>query len=216
MPMVKQPLTIEHALLGFVRQQPIYGYEIHQRLLASAELGLVWSIKQSLLYAHLTRLEEEGLLSSTLVPQGQRPPRKILRLTAAGESAFLRWVRSPVEHGRDFRLEFLARIYFARQESSTAALELTARQRRASVQRLAALGEQVATLEAARSYDWLVLRYRIGQLEAALSWLDLCADWLITSEPGASLSGPPDLDDQLASAPTADAGRSTNERANST
>src|SRR5262245_50407367 len=67
MPMVKQPLTIEHALLGFVRQRPMHGYEIHQRLLASAELGMVWSIKQSLLYAHLTRLEEEGLLTSQFI-----------------------------------------------------------------------------------------------------------------------------------------------------
>jgi hypothetical protein len=44
------------------------------------------------------------------------------------------------------------------------------------------LREQAATLRAERSYDWLVLRYRIGQLEAALDWLDECDDWLITSE----------------------------------
>lgn len=181
MPMVKQPLTIEHALLGFVRQQPMYGYEIHQRLLASAELGLVWTIKQSQCYAILTRMEEDGLLRSEVSPQEPRPARKMLYLTPAGEATFLRWVRSPVEHGRDVRLEFLAKIYFARQEGA-AALELTARQRRVSVQRLAALREQAAALEAERPYDWLVLRYRIGQLEAALSWLDECADWLLTSE----------------------------------
>jgi PadR family transcriptional regulator, regulatory protein AphA len=178
MPMTKTPLTIEHALLGFVRQQPMYGYEIHQRLLASAELGLVWRIKQSLLYAHLTRLEEEGLLSSTTAAQGQKPPRKVLRLTPAGEAAFLHWVGSPVEHGRDFRLEFLAKLYFARQEAGDAALELTTRQRQASTQRLARLREQAAALEAEHSYDWLVLRYRVGQLEAALSWLELSAEWL--------------------------------------
>lgn len=190
MPMVKQPLTIEHTLLGFVHQQPMYGYEIHQRLLASAELGLVWSVKQSLVYAHLTRLEEEGLLRSTLAPQGARPARKILQLTAAGEATFMRWVRSPVEHGRDMRMEFLAKLYFARQESTAAALALTARQREASAQRLVALAEQAAAREPSRSYDWLVLRYRIGQLEAALSWLDLCADWLIAAEAGALPSLP--------------------------
>lgn len=182
MPMVKQPLTIEYALLGFLRRQPMYGYEIHQRLLASVELGLVWNIKQSLLYAQLSRLEEEGLLRSELVPQEHKPPRKILYLTTSGETAFLNWVRSPVEHGRDFRVEFLAKIYFARQESTSAALELLARQRRATVQRLTELQQRAAELEAARSYDWLVLRYRIGQLEATLTWLDLCADWLITTE----------------------------------
>lgn len=190
MPMVKQPLTIEHALLGFVRQRPMYGYEIHQRLLASAELGLVWSVKQSLVYAHLTRMEEEGLLRSTLVPQGQKPARKMLELTPEGEAAFLLWVRSPVEHGRDFRLEFLAKIYFAREEGTAAALELTARQRHASVQQLAAMQRKAGANERARSYDWLVLRYRIGQLEAALRWLDLCADWLIAAEETAAAGAP--------------------------
>jgi PadR family transcriptional regulator AphA len=185
MPMLKQPLTIEYALLGLVRRQPMYGYEIHQRLLASVELGLVWRVKQSQLYAHLTRLEEEGLLRSTVEPQGLKPSRKMLHLTPEGEAAFLRWVRSPVEHGREFRLEFLAKLYFARQEGVPAALELTARQRRTSIERLASLKAQAEALAAERPYDWLVLDYRIGQLEAALSWLDRCADWLITTEAAA-------------------------------
>lgn len=182
MPMIKQPLTIEHALLGFVRQQPMHGYEIHQRLLASAELGMVWSIKQSLLYAHLTRLEQDGLLISRRDQQGQKVSRKILQLTAVGEAAFLNWVRSPVDHGRDFRLEFLAKIYFSRQESTAIALELVARQRRAMMQRLNELHERATTSEQDRSYEWLVLQYRSGQLEATLAWLDICADWLITTE----------------------------------
>jgi DNA-binding PadR family transcriptional regulator len=137
MPMVKQPLTIEHALLGFVRQQPMHGYEIHQRLQASAVLGMVWNIKQGLLYAHLTRLEEEGLLTSQAAPTGMKAARKMLQLTEAGEAAFLQWVRSPVVHGRDFRIEFLAKLYFSRQESTAVALELAARQRWATRQRLA-------------------------------------------------------------------------------
>lgn len=182
MPMVKQPLTIEHTLLGFLRQQPMYGYEIHQRLLASAELGLVWNIKQSLLYALLARLEDEGYLTSTLEPQGARPPRKILHLTQAGAAAFAAWVSSPVEHARDFRVEFLAKLYFARSESRQVARELVERQRKVSGQRLAGLRRRAAALEAAPSFDWLVLRYRIGQLEAMIAWLDLCADWLANSE----------------------------------
>ncbi len=143
MPMVKQPLTMEHALLGLLRQQPMYGYAIYQHLLASAELSLIWSIKQSLLYATLNRLEVDGLLTSTLEPHGQKPPRKILHLTAAGEAAFLSWVRSPVDHGRDMRMELLAKIYFARYEHPPAARDLVAHQRQVNLQRLADLRRQV-------------------------------------------------------------------------
>lgn len=185
MPMVKQPLTIEHALLGLLRRQPMYGYEIHLRLLASAELGLVWTVKQSVVYAMLTRMEADGLLRSEVEPQGHKPARKMLYLTAKGEAAFLRWVRSPVEHGRDVRVEFLAKLYFARLESQADAQELTMRQREVSVERLQALREQAAQLEAERPYDWLVLRYRVGQLEAAVAWLDECADWLSSPAPAA-------------------------------
>ncbi len=45
-PMIKTPLTIEHALLGFLRQRPMHAYEIHQTLLRAEALGLVWHLKQ--------------------------------------------------------------------------------------------------------------------------------------------------------------------------
>ncbi|MBC8163994.1 MAG: hypothetical protein H7Z42_22520 [Roseiflexaceae bacterium] len=40
------------------------------------------------------------------------------------------------------------------------------------------VAQQAAALDAARSYGWLVLHYRIGQLEAMLAWLYRCADWV--------------------------------------
>lgn len=178
MPMVKQPLAIEHALLGFVRQQPMYGYEIHQRLLENEALGRVWRLKQSLLYAHLGRLEEEGYLAATLEAQGVRPPRKVLALTPAGLEAFLGWIRRPVGHGRDFRLEFLAKLYFARQEGLPIADDLIRDQRALAARWLADLREQAAQIKSERSYDQLVLSFRAGQIEAALAWLDVCASWL--------------------------------------
>jgi DNA-binding PadR family transcriptional regulator len=128
-------------------------------------------------------LEEEGLLSSQAESSGKHTRRR-LSLTPAGEQAFAQWVRSPVEHGRDLRIEFLAKIYFAQQESPTAALELVARQRWATRQRLTELNEQADQQHASHSYEWLVLSYRIGQIEAILAWLDTCTDWLIQHETG--------------------------------
>ena len=76
--MIKQPLTIEYALLGFLRQQPMHAYEIHQTLLRAEALGLVWHIKQSLVYVMLERLEAEGYITASIEPQGSRPPRKLI------------------------------------------------------------------------------------------------------------------------------------------
>src|SRR5262245_48213282 len=116
MPRVNEPLSTEFALLGFLRQQPMYGYEIHQKLLEATGLGLVWRLKQSQLYALLIKLEREGFVTVTLEHQEARPPRKMFELTEAGRNAFLDWVQQPVAQGRKLRLDFLAKLYFARFE----------------------------------------------------------------------------------------------------
>jgi PadR family transcriptional regulator AphA len=166
----KRPLTAEHALLGLLCEKPLHGYELIQQIQAAQTKGLVWKIKQSMLYAVLGRLEEEGLVASVLEPQGARPPRKLFHLTVQGGERFAQWLRTPVQHGRDFRLELLTKLYFAVGEG--AAVELIRRQIGASeaqLQRLA-VGEAVE----AGSVAGLVGDYRVGQMEAALAWLRRC------------------------------------------
>ncbi len=178
MPLIKSPLGLEYALLGFLRTQPTHAYEIHQMLLRAEALGLVWRLKQAHLYSLLARLEEEGCIESTTQPQGTRPPRKVLELTTKGREDFQSWLLSPVEHGRDFRLEFLAKLYFAQEESPAATRTLLDRQRTACRDWLAELRTQAETVEPARRYDRLVCEFRIGQLEATLLWLDECEQTL--------------------------------------
>jgi DNA-binding PadR family transcriptional regulator len=172
--MIKQPLTIEYALLGFLRQQPMHAYEIHQTLLRAEALGLVWHIKQSLVYVMLERLEAEGYITAALEPQGSRPPRKILSLTPDGQEAFAHWLITPVAHGRDFRLEFLAKLYFASHDDPANTAGLIATQQAACRAWLVDLRAQADVLSDVRDYDWLVVQFRIGQIEAILAWLDIC------------------------------------------
>ena len=149
-PMVKQPLTIEHALLGFLRQQPMHAYEIYQTLMRNEALGLVWHLKQSLVYVMLERLEVESYVTASLEPQGSRPPRKILQLTPNGRDAFIQWLVAPVMHARDFRLEFLAKLYFASQDDPTSATMLIVAQQVACRNWLADLRAQADALADAR------------------------------------------------------------------
>src|SRR5262245_54261762 len=123
-PLIRLPLTIEFALLGFLRSGALHGYEIHRRLSDPVGLGLVWHVKQSQLYALLTKLEAEGYLSSSFKAQETRPTRKIYRLTKNGTDTFLEWVQNPVPHGRDIRLDFMVKFYFAQREGSKVAARL--------------------------------------------------------------------------------------------
>ena len=179
-PMIKTPLTMEYVLLGFLQQRPMHAYEIHQTLMQAKAIGLVWNIKQSQLYAHITRLEDEGYVSSVIEPQQARPARKVLRLTPAGEAAVADWISTPVAHGREFRLEFLAKLFFASQHDALTLERLIASQRQASVFLIERLTDAVAALAPERHFDRLVLRFRIGQLEASIVWLAECAQTFAT------------------------------------
>jgi hypothetical protein len=127
----------------------------------------------------LERLEAEGFIAASLEPQGSRPPRKILQLTPEGQAAFAHWLVTPVTHGRDFRLEFLAKLYFASQDKPASAATLIATQQLACHNWLIDLRAQADALRDARDYDWLVLQFRIGQIEAIMAWLDICASNVI-------------------------------------
>jgi len=175
-PANKLPLTIEWSLLGFLAEQPMHGYEIHHRLSAAAlsegaGLGVVWHIKQSQLYAILARLEARGYITYTLEPQDTRPPRKVYTLTPDGEAALQIWVCAPVERGRDFRLEFLAKVYFAHRRGEETLRTLFAAQR-ATCHVWHAGFKKKLDRQGLNTYEVLVYRFRLGQVQAMLDWLD--------------------------------------------
>ncbi len=174
--MMNQAVTLtEQALLGFLHQAPLHGYAIHQRLSDPAGLGPVWQIKLSQLYAQLTKLEAAGLISAEIEPQHNKPPRKVYQLTDAGRRTFLTWIEQPVAHGRALRLEFLVKLYFARQVDAEVATRLLSAQKLACEAWLAEEQAHVAEEgNLGRDYSQLVHQFRLGQIEAMLTWLDQC------------------------------------------
>ena len=167
-------LGLTNALLGLLLDHPMHPYEMHQQMLQAEALGLVWHLKQGHLYALLAKLEESGYLVSNTEMQGTRPPRKMLTLTQVGRSAFGEWVSTPVQHGRDFRVEFLAKLFFAAQQGPAAVNTLISHQRVECSVWIADLRREINALEPVRRYDRLVLQFRLSQLEAIQSWLDQC------------------------------------------
>ena len=158
----------------------MHPYEMHKQMLQAEALGLVWHLKQSNLYALLAKLEESGYLVSTTEPQRTSPPRKMLRLTEEGRRAFMEWVSMPVQHGRDFRVEFLAKLFFARREGPGAVATLISHQRVECSLWIAELQREIGALDPVRRYGLLVLLFRLSQLEAIQTWLDQCEETLIT------------------------------------
>jgi PadR family transcriptional regulator AphA len=167
-------ISPQPALLGFLMAGPRHGYELHQEF--SRDLGQVWRVGLSQLYAQLKQMEEAGLVAAQTEPQPSRPPRKVYHLTLAGRDAFLDWVHRPTPHLRHVRLEFLARLYFFRRLALPGLDQLVAEQKalyRARVESLAR-----AAAESGDDFEQLVIEFRQGQFEAVIRWLDRCLETL--------------------------------------
>lgn len=167
-------LTVEYALLGFVYERPTHGYDLYQQLSAPQGLWQVWRMKQSQLYALLTKLEDEEYLATTLQPQEARPPRKVYSLTVSGRAAFEQWVATPVTHGRQMRLEFLAKLYFAYRQGPLVVSPLLAQQILTCRQWLTELERQNAAEPADNPFSYAVHQFRITQVESFVAWLLTC------------------------------------------
>ena len=172
------PLTIEHCLLGFVYEQPIHGYEIYQQLSASTGLWQVWRMKQSQLYALLAKLEGLDYLTTTLQPQEARPPRKVYALTVKGAAAFQQWLATPVANGRQMRIEFLAKLYFAQRQGPTTVRQLLDQQSIACQHWLGTFPVQSAP-PPDDYFSYAVQQFRRNQIESFLAWLATCQQALV-------------------------------------
>ena len=173
-PRPSAPLTLEYVLLGLLDQRPMHGYDLHRELTSLAGIALIWSVKQSRLYALLDKLEQGGLLASELVPGEAHPMRKQFHLTERGRQSLHAWMLSPVQHGRDMRQDFLARLYFAQRNGVQPALNLIQDQRQICLGWKAHLVDQVSSLAGEDQFERLVYNFRIAQVQAMLDWLDAC------------------------------------------
>lgn len=167
-------VSVHPALLGLLMSEPRHGYELYQEF--SRDLGRVWEIGLSQLYAHLKHLEEAGLVTSQMEPQPSRPPRKVYEITAEGREVFSHWLRQPTPYLRLLRVEFLARLYFFGRLSMPGLDLFVAAQKRVCREQAARFGGMAA--EAEDGFRRLVLEFRQGQLEAVVPWLDRCLEVL--------------------------------------
>lgn len=159
--------TTGYVILGALMSRPKHGYEILQFL--EQGLGPAWRFSTSQMYVLLKRLEEEGLLGSILEIQETRPSKRVFSNTPAGEERFLEWVKSPTEHVRDLRLEFMAKLFFFHHLGLQGGDTLVDAQ-------IALLKQVKKGFIAKRraetdAYNRLVYGFRISTLTAWLNWL---------------------------------------------
>src|SRR5512145_564823 len=78
-------------LLGLLHRQEMHGYQLNAFL--DQELSMCSDLKKPTAYFLLNKMVEAGWVAQEEGHTGNRPPRRISRLTPAGEAAFFRLLR---------------------------------------------------------------------------------------------------------------------------
>ncbi len=100
-------------VLAIVADGPIHGYDISRTL--RSEIGQLWRLGKSQVYALLVKLEKAGLVQHERIGQDAYPAKNVFTITETGRMVLNDWAIQPVHHIRDMRLEFPVKLWFARK-----------------------------------------------------------------------------------------------------
>jgi DNA-binding PadR family transcriptional regulator len=162
-------MPAEHALLGLLARSPEsrHGYDLAREFQPGSELGEIIRLEPGMLYHHLKKLERAGWVTSQQEVVDRRPARLVYTLTSAGRQELDRWLREPVGHTREIRLEFLVKLLLAGQTDSALQNRLVEEQ----IARLEEIASSLASDEAVAGFSAQVRELRLAQTQTALAWL---------------------------------------------
>lgn len=104
-------LALESGIcLALIRGGTDHGYALATQFQPGHPVGDVYSLTRPAVYRCLTGLEDERLIVASPDKGARGQTKKRLRLTSRGADTARRWLDAPVEHLRDVRLDFLAKL----------------------------------------------------------------------------------------------------------
>ena len=158
----------ELLLLGLLRHEDMHGYQLHEFI--NRDLAYCTDLKKATAYNLLKKMADEGWVTETEAQEGNRPPRKVYQITAAGEAVFQRLLRENLAGHTLMRLPDgvgLAFIEAIPPQEAAALLEA----------RRSAIAQELDTLEQARQHGHtegglrLIVEHQHIHLDAELTWL---------------------------------------------
>ena len=163
-------LSPEYALLGILMTGPKHGYEMHSYF--SSNMHQFWRLSMSQIYALLKRMEKNGVVISKGEWQNNRPAKKIFSITQTGKEGFLNWIYSPVNHVRNLRIEFMAKLFFIKELKLERATDIIDKQ-------IEILQEKLHLMQPPKEkimdeFQKALHSFKITQTTSAINWLKEC------------------------------------------
>lgn len=154
-------MSLREALAGLLLRRPAHGYELYTTL--DAELGPLWSTRQSQAYVTVGRMVRDGLVATSRVRQETRPDRHVLTLTESGRRLAEDWL----EHGDDAE-ELVVRLAVARLVRPEQYRKLV---EEALADRMSALHELRVRREAEPGFAREAIALEIARVDGEVRWL---------------------------------------------
>jgi PadR family transcriptional regulator AphA len=171
-------MSLEHAILGFLNYKPFSGYDLKKAFDTSVQH--FWPADQSQIYRTLARLAKRGWAEAEVIPQEDRPNRKVYHITETGQAELRRWLTDSLPAHTE-RHALLVQVFFSGQLSDAEILAIfkqEAEQLREMLARYDQVPQQsaeyVAMINSPReTFFWmLTLEYGIKVAQASLEWIE--------------------------------------------
>ncbi len=168
-----QTLTPDETILGLLAAEARHGYHLLACFRDPAQLGSVWDLSTSQIYAVLKRLEREQLIAGEMISSPDAPARIEYALTETGVRRLAAWLdeAAPSASVHRVRVEFLSRLYIARLLNLPTE-SIVRRQKRACRERILAMNAEREQSEP--GIGLLATELVMAQLNAILGWIDRC------------------------------------------
>jgi len=169
---MKRPVPDE-VILGLLKSNPSHGYDLLEIFKSYDQLGHIWTLSTSQLYAVLKRLEVEEAVKGKRIESSDAPARVVYSVTDKGIELLNTWLfdTNPSSSIHRIRVLFLSRLYIA-NILGIANNRIVENQRKVCESQLKYFTEEKENCST--SFEKLTLDFIIGQLKTALAWFEQC------------------------------------------
>ena len=161
-------MSVRHALLALLSEEPKYGLQLRQEF--EAKTGDVWPLNVGQVYTTLQRLERDGFVVSDGADRDGR--ENVFRLTAEGHAELVTWLETPDADAAPPRDALVIKVLIALTVPGVDVRDIVQRHRRHLVESM----QEFTRLKQDADDDdiglTLVVDAELFRLEAKIRWLD--------------------------------------------
>lgn len=170
-------MSLKFVLLTLLHREQATGYEIVKSF--DQAVGYFWSASHQQVYRELSKLADTALVKFTEIEQGDKPDKKVYRITGAGERELHDWLGKPAASPptKDLLLVKLLNlrpdtVELLLEELDIAIDKAIERQNiYLEIEKTYYSKAQVASLELKDLAVYLALRKGISNIESHIDWL---------------------------------------------